>query len=65
MTYSTADLKLENVLFVHNTLEKHTVSHRGKDVRVSVPVNRRIKRNDSLFVILHTSHVICTTFASQ
>eukprot|EP01034_Spumella_vulgaris_P044752 gene44752-55688_t len=40
------DLKLENVLFVHRTLEIVNVDHHGKRYDVSVPINRRIKLID-------------------
>lgn len=39
-----ADLKLENVLFTHNTLRKEVVDHGGKKYTVNVPVNTNIKR---------------------
>lgn len=51
-SYST-DLKLENVLFVHRTLETVSVDHRGKNYNVSVPVNRRIKRMEIILLIGH------------
>lgn len=38
-----ADLKLENVLFTHNTLRKEEVDHGGKRCMVNVPVNTNIK----------------------
>lgn len=38
------DLKLENVLFTHNTLRKEVVDHGGKQCTVNVPVNTNIKR---------------------
>lgn len=37
------DLKLENVLFTHNTLRKETVDHAGRSYVVDVPVNTNIK----------------------
>ncbi len=39
-----ADLKLENVLFTHNTLQDVVVNHGGKEYTVKVPVNTNIKR---------------------
>lgn len=38
-----ADLKLENVLFAHNTLRTEKVNHGGKTYEVEVPVNTNIK----------------------
>ena len=40
----TADLKLENVLFTHNTLKKVEVQQSGNTYTVEVPVNTSIKR---------------------
>jgi len=40
------DLKLENVLFTHNTLKKEEVNHGGKIISVDVPVNPSIKLID-------------------
>jgi serine/threonine protein kinase len=42
--YFEVDLKLENVLFTHNTLRKETVDHAGRSYVVDVPVNTNIKR---------------------
>ncbi|RYY89691.1 hypothetical protein EON63_00225 [archaeon] len=36
-------MKLENILFVHNTLQDMEVYHRGKKKHIQVPVNPRIK----------------------
>jgi serine/threonine protein kinase len=41
--YHSTDLKLENVLFSHNTLRKERVNHGGKMCDVDVPVNTSIK----------------------
>eukprot|EP01031_Cornospumella_fuschlensis_P025628 gene25628-30950_t len=40
------DLKLENILFVHNTLQDMEVWHRGKLKKIKVPANSRIKLID-------------------
>lgn len=38
------DLKLENVLFVHSTLESVQIVHKGEVKEVKVPASPRIKR---------------------
>jgi serine/threonine protein kinase len=53
--YHSTDLKLENVLFSHNTLRKERVTHGGKMCDVDVPVNTSIKRE--LFGWLCTSYL--------
>ena len=60
---SCADLKLENVLFTHNTLQEVVVDHGGKACTVKVPVNTNIKRT-LLFMFLTLTfsceHYMCS-----
>jgi hypothetical protein len=58
LRYCVTDLKLENVLFTHNTLHKETVDHAGRTYVVDVPVNTNIKcESDSTTVYEVCMHV--------